>query len=77
MRAGIPEIDRGPVESEAIFSIGYDAQTRTLEIEFMSGSVYRYFGVAQEFYLRFIQSDSKGRFFHAFIRGKIPFVRVR
>ena len=35
-------IDRYPVESSNIVSAGYDAETRTLEVEFSNGGVYRY-----------------------------------
>lgn len=72
------QIEREPVESEAIRSIGFDAQTQTLEIEFTNGSVYRYYAVPEGVYIRFMQPHcSKGKFFNGFIFGKYEFVRVR
>ena len=36
---------RVPVDSSAITSIGYDTEEQTLEVEFSSGTVYRYLRV--------------------------------
>jgi hypothetical protein len=70
-------IVRQPVVSRAIRSIGYDAQTRILELEFTNESVYRYLDVPEDVYTRFMQPGSKGKFFNAFIVEKYDFVRVR
>ena len=40
-----------------------------LEIEFVSGSIYRYFDVEQETYDAFLEAPSKGTFFNAHIKG--------
>ena len=41
-------IERHPVASENIAGVGYDQQTRTLEVMFTNGSVYRYSDVEPE-----------------------------
>ena len=38
-------MSREPVNSSAVAAIGYQAAEKTLEIEFVSGEVYRYFKV--------------------------------
>jgi hypothetical protein len=38
-------IERTPVRSSALRSVGDDQEQRTLEIEFTNGAVYQYFGV--------------------------------
>ena len=66
---------RDAVDSTALASIGYEPESRTLEIEFRSGSVYRYFEVEQEVYERLLVATSRGRFFSRHIRDRYPYVR--
>lgn len=61
-------MERQPVESEALRSIGYDAASRVLEIEFTSGAIYRYFGVPAHTYSALMESNSFGSFFAEHIR---------
>lgn len=56
------------VLSSAISAVGYDEDSRTLEVEFRSGSVYDYDDVSPEEVLRLLESDSVGRWFSAHIR---------
>ena len=63
-------MERVPVTSSHIQSIGYDSDSQTLEIEFNSGHVYNYFNVPQEEYDAMMHSDSKGKYFNANIRGR-------
>jgi hypothetical protein len=67
---------RVPVESSNIVSVGYAEKARTLEIEFRSGAVYRYFEVEPEVHEALLHAASKGRFFMTSIRGAYPFERV-
>jgi hypothetical protein len=51
------------VDSSSIASIGYEAATRELEIEFReSGDVYRYLDVPEEEYAAFLAADSRGTY---------------
>jgi hypothetical protein len=56
------------VLSSAIQAVGYDEGTRTLEVEFRSGSVYDYEDVPPEEVLGLLRSDSLGRYFANRIR---------
>jgi hypothetical protein len=67
---------RRRVSSSMIASIGYLARSRMLEIEFVSGSIYRYLDVEQETYDDFLAAPSKGTFFNAHIKDEYSFVRV-
>ena len=56
-------MQRVPVESSSIASIGYAPHERVLELEFrQSGEVYQYFDVAAEEYAAFLATDSKGTY---------------
>ena len=61
-------MNRIPVSSSNLASIGYDFQSLTLEIEFKDGSVYQYFDVPDNMYEDLMQAPSKGKFFHAHIK---------
>ena len=51
------------IDSSSIASIGYEAVTRALEIEFReSGDVYRYFDVPEEEYAAFLAAESRGTY---------------
>jgi len=63
-------IQRSPVRSSALRSVGYDEQQQTLEIEFTSGAVYRYFDVPPEVYRGLMAAESHGRYFHQHVRNK-------
>ena len=63
---------RRSVSSSSVASVGYDAKTQTLEIEFQSGSVYDYGEVPPEVFKGLMEAPSKGRFFSNEIRGQYP-----
>jgi len=70
-------MDRTPVRSSNIRSVGYAPETKTLEVEFHSGGVYQYSGVPVTTYQGFIRAASKGSYFHDHIKGRYPDRQVR
>ncbi|MCK4947538.1 MAG: KTSC domain-containing protein [Candidatus Aureabacteria bacterium] len=56
-------MDRNNIDSSMIRSIGYDANSSTLEIEFNSGAIWQYFDFPESSWCEFNTSDSKGKFF--------------
>jgi KTSC domain len=69
-------IDRLPVESTSLASMGFAKEARVLEIEFRSGAIYRYFDVPQNVFEELKRAQSIGRYFAQSIRGKYEFQRV-
>ena len=64
-----------PVESSNIARIGWDAESG-LRIEFKpSGAAYTYPGVSFDVWNDFQESESKGKFFAANIKGKYEGVK--
>jgi len=62
---------RQQVQSTALQSIGYDAQTHTLELEFRdNGGVWQYFNFKPAMLKKFVESESLGNFFVTRIKGK-------
>jgi hypothetical protein len=64
------------VNSSAVRSVGYDQRRRILEVEFVSGEVYRYLGVERIVYGALLRSDSLGRFVNERIKPRYPSVHV-
>jgi KTSC domain len=66
----VSDIQRQAVVSSDIASIGYDAGSETLEIEFKATGVYRYFSVPKSVAEEFQRTPSPGKFFLQNIKGK-------
>lgn len=66
-------MQRRPVSSSNLSSVGYDPATRTLEIEFRNGRIYQYLAVPSAVYAGLMASGSKGLFFADHIRGRYRF----
>ncbi|TDC50623.1 KTSC domain-containing protein [Jiangella ureilytica] len=67
---------RWPIESSAVRTMGYDAESSTLEVEFSSGDVYRYYSVAPADVEGLILADSKGTFINQVIKPRYRFRQV-
>jgi hypothetical protein len=68
---------REPVVSTSIVSIGFDADNAMLEVEFVTGSVYRYRNVEEDVFERLLDAPSKGTFFNENIRDAYLCERVQ
>lgn len=64
------------VSSSNIESIGFEADTNTLTVEFIKGGTYEYSGVPEHLYDELMSADSKGTFFAANIKGSYGYTRV-
>lgn len=78
------EMVRVPVISSNIKSIGW-MSPETLEVEFISGAIYRYYFLPLNMYMEMLEAPSKGKYFWANIRckthdcsgGNIPYPYLR
>lgn len=61
-------MERKAVLSTNIVSVGYDAKTQVLEIEFGSGGVYQYSGVPEARYKSLMKASATGSYFHREIK---------
>ena len=69
-------MDRVQVASSSLESIGYDAGSETLEVEFKRGDVYEYYNVPQSMHEQLMLASSIGEFFNANIRNAFACSRV-
>lgn len=65
-----------PVESSMIKAVGYDPETRLLEVVFNNDQTYRYEGVPPEVYEELMAAESKGRYMRSEIIDVYPDHRV-
>jgi len=63
-------LERQPVKSRILRSLGYDESTKILEIEFQTGLVYQYAGVPLKVYRELIRSDEIGKYFTDKVRNR-------
>jgi hypothetical protein len=63
-------MERSPITSSHLKSVGHDPQTNTLEVEFNSGKVYQYTGVPRSDFHKLLSMPSAGNAFHRVIRTK-------
>ena len=70
-------MNRTPIKSSNINSIGYEEKEKILEIEFHSGGVYQYLNVEKGVYTQLMNAPSKGTFFHNFIKDKYTTRKVK
>ncbi len=69
-------MERIPVSSRNLCSVGYDPDSQILEIEFSHGGVYQYPGVPQAEYEGLMNAGSKGQYFHSNIKNRYPYSKL-
>ncbi|HYH11471.1 MAG TPA: KTSC domain-containing protein [Thermomicrobiales bacterium] len=69
-------MNRQPVESSTLHSVGYDPVESILELEFHDGRLYQYSAVPEEIYRELMAADSKGRYFLTYIQDQYPYART-
>ncbi|MEY3967678.1 MAG: hypothetical protein RL137_579 [Bacteroidota bacterium] len=69
-------MERKPVSSSNIASIGYDESSSTLEIEFLNNSIYQYFDVPLHLYQGLINANSHGQYLAENIKGIFRYSKV-
>ena len=69
------EVMRTAVDSSVLSSIVYSVDA-TLELEFRSGAIYRYFAVPQTVFEALIAAESKGAYFNRNVRNRFRYQRL-
>jgi hypothetical protein len=76
LRDSFANMERSPVDSRSLRSVGYDPSTSELEIEFHTGRIYRFSGVPAGVYAWLLRSPAKGGWFNRMIRDRYPYREV-
>jgi hypothetical protein len=63
-------IERKPVTSSNIVSVGFCPDRKCIDVEYSSGGVYRYHSCDQALYDDLMKAESVGRFVYANLKSK-------
>lgn len=69
-------MERTPVDSSAVASVGYDQSRRTLELEYVDGDVYQYFDVPKALHRALLDAPSIGQPLNTEIKGTFRYEKV-
>lgn len=70
-------MEQRKVVSSMIETIGYDPKAMTLRIELVGGALYEYHDVPADVYNSLMYAQSRGSYYHAYIREKFDYVKLR
>ncbi len=70
-------MERVPVKSSNIRSVGYEAETRTLEVEFNDNSVFHYFNLSPLMHASLMQADSKGSYLSERVKNRYRCKKIK
>jgi hypothetical protein len=71
-------MNRMAVRSSNLASVGYDAASATLEVEFLSGWLYEYYNVPNDIYEGLMAAASHGTYFDRQVKkGPYRYHRLR
>lgn len=69
-------MERIAVNSSNLASVGYDAPSQTLEVEFNHGGIYQYYDLPEKIYTELMSADSIGSYFSHNIRNVYPTQKI-
>jgi len=70
-------MNRVPVSSSNLSSVGYDESNQILEIEFHGGRVYQYFDVPKRIHQELMNANSHGKYFNRNIEDKYRYDQIK
>ena len=70
-------VGRVRVKSSNIHSVGYDSANMILQIQFLNGGVYEYYGVPENVFREMMKAESKGKFAIRYIYNSYRYKRVK
>lgn len=69
-------MERKPLTSSTLLSAGYDSGRHILELQFVSGDVYRYFEVPGKVFEELLEAISHGQYFNYSIKDRYRFKKI-
>lgn len=70
-------MERQRVTSSNVRSVGYDATSEVLEVEFNTGGIYQYLNVPETIYAALMHAASKGRYLNDHVKDRYRYRQVR
>ena len=71
-------MNRQPVKSSNLASVGYDPDSKILEVEFHNATVFQYRNIPGPIFKSLMSAPSIGKYFNAKIRnGPYPWTQIK
>jgi hypothetical protein len=70
-------MERSPVSSSNIKSIGYERTLMILEVEFKNGHIYQYMNVPNNIFQEIMNASSCGTYLHQNVMNRFGFEKIR
>ena len=70
------DMNKQLVISSNLRSVGYEAESQTLEVEFHNGRIYQYFGVPSMHYVGLMNAVSLGTYLHRYVKGSYRYQKL-
>lgn len=74
--SGVNAMKRVEINSSNLCSVGYEASTSLLEVEFHDGRIHQYSNVPGKTARGLMMAPSSGEYFHFYIKDQFQFARV-
>jgi hypothetical protein len=62
-------LKRVPVQSRILKTVAYDESLHVMEVEYHTGSIYRYYDIPLEVYKAMFSEHSPGSFWNAYLKA--------
>lgn len=69
-------MERTPVTSSNLVSVGYNEESCVLEVEFKGGVIYEYLDVPKQVHEELMSASSHGEYMNAHVRTKYRYQRI-
>lgn len=71
-------MERQHVSSSNLKSVGYNPETKTLEVEFLNGGLYQYYNIPESIYNGLMAASSHGSYFNQYVKkGGYTYKKLR
>lgn len=70
-------MERLPVKSSNLKSIGYDESSSLLEVEFKDASIYHYFAVPINIFRGLMSANSKGSYLQDHVKDRYTYRKIK
>ena len=68
-------MERSPIASSNLATVGYDAESYVLEVEFTNGHVYQYFDVPETVFQELLTAGSPGNYLNTQVKPNYRYAR--
>ncbi|WP_413826111.1 MULTISPECIES: KTSC domain-containing protein [unclassified Methanobrevibacter] len=69
-------MERSPIESKDLCAVGYDENSKVLEVELKDGDVYHFARVPVKVHTKLMNVDDKETYFDRYVKNNYPHRKI-